>query len=220
MEHKLLKRLQEHLRGTGASKLTSSSAGPLDTTKWALTYTTSGKVDFGWPFTGAVDLRVEFNEHTNQWLTEGTIFGIAVEKPHPKDALAQTIDKLFLQDAGYSSFMQNLGRAAELYAYDLPLLCYKLGVSTASTGYMREVSRDSWWWQHNDNKAVNVYFSLDPNPPSYGMPRKLKFGFYPLASTHMWDLTSVEVSKMQTSIHKFCEDAKTFCIGVSSCLTH
>ena len=219
MEQKLLKRLQEHLRGTGVSKLMSGSAGPLNMQLWTLLYTTPGQIDFGWPFTGAVDMSISFNERTGQWSTEGTVFGIAVEKSNPKDALAQTVDKLFLQDAVYSSFMQNLGRAAELYAHDLPLLCYKLGVSTVSTGHMRETTQGAWHWQHNDNKAVNMYFSLDPTPPSYGMPRGLKFGFYPLISTHMWNLNSVEVSKMQNAIHKFCTDAKDFCIGASGCLT-
>ena len=219
MEHKALKRLQEHLRGTGQSKLMSSSVGMLDLKQWTLLYTTAGQIDFGWPFTGSIDMSITFNERNGQWNTEGTMFGIAVEKPNPKDAIAQTIDKLFLQDAAYSSFMQNLGRGAELHANDINLLCYRLGVATTSTGHMRETGKDSWWWQHNDNKSVNVYLSLDPNPPTYGMPRKIKFGFYPLTSTHMWDLTSAEVSQMQTHIHEFCESAKTFCIGVSSCLT-
>lgn len=212
-----LKALRTYLRASGTVTLEKHSIGQLNQQSHSLTYATDGLVPYTWPVTGQAHFTFVWNDMDSAWKCAGQLFNQSPVANDPKTWLHQVARSVRLREQLLKSFFQQAMTYWERYVGDLEQFQYRLGIQLSSSGHMSRGASGFYYTSAND-PTVQVFFSPDTTPATYGMPPRAKFGFYEPTKTHQWSLTVENMAKFRDDISSFSHDAREFCKGASSCL--
>jgi hypothetical protein len=215
-ELKHLHQLLRYLRPTGRVSLRSTRIGQLGQSEHVLTYMTDGLIPFSWPVTGAANFTLTWNEITQRWTCEGSIFGETPKGEDPKTWFHNAARAVKMREQVLKGVLQNAMTLWERYRGDLEQFQYRLGIKCAPYGHMTRYD-SGYCWTHTANPSVQIFFSLDPEPAEYGMPPRARFGFYAPTKLHQWDLTVENLARFYNDVGAFSHEARKFCEGASAC---